>query len=61
MEHKLTSVTELNTQDIDMVNGGGFWAGIGIAAAYMAVIDYSIDFGRGLGHGLYDGIHRDYR
>ncbi|GAA0824178.1 hypothetical protein GCM10009111_34750 [Colwellia asteriadis] len=50
---------ELNVKEIESVNGGITWyAAMAGAAAYMAIIDYSMQFGRGLGGGLYDSIHR---
>lgn len=47
---------ELSVNEVNEVHGG-FLKFVAAAAAYMAVIDYSMQFGRGLGSGLYDAIH----
>lgn len=49
---------ELSQNELDNINGGVAWyVALGGAAAYMAIIDYSMQFGAGLGSGLYDAIH----
>lgn len=49
---------ELNIDDAEVVSGGNaFVIGIGVAAGYAAIIDYAMDFGAGLGIGIYDATH----
>lgn len=52
---------ELSFEQVEDVSGGlhPFWHGVGIASGYLSIIDYSMDFGRGLGLGLYDAIHQE--
>jgi len=47
---------ELNVSEVNEINGGWLQF-LGAAAAYMAIIDYSMDFGRGLGAGFYEATH----
>lgn len=52
-----SKMKNLNQSELESVYGG-VWHVIAGAAAYMAVIDYSMQFGRGLGSGFYDAVHR---
>ncbi len=49
---------ELTFEQVEEVSGGTpAHVVIGAVAGYMAIIDYAIDFGHGLGSGLYDALH----
>lgn len=49
---------ELTFDQVEEVSGGVAWyVVLGGVAAYMTVIDYAMDFGAGLGNGLYDALN----
>lgn len=49
---------ELTFEQVEEVSGGvPFFVVIGGVAGYMAIIDYAMDFGAGLGAGLYDALN----
>lgn len=48
---------ELTFEQVEEVSGGNPAVVIGAVAAYMAIIDYAMDFGSGLGLGLYDALN----
>lgn len=54
---------QLTAEDIECIDGGvaPILAGLLWGGGYIGALQVAADFGRGLGIGLYDGIHRDYR
>ena len=49
---------ELNTTEIEHVSGGDLITGLGITMGFFGSINGFASFGRGLGAGIYDSIHR---
>ena len=48
----------MSVKELDQVQGGGFFAAVGIATAYLFVLDQAYNFGKGLGAGFYDATHK---